>query len=133
MCIPNASVCPGDPVDAGVDVSVDVGPTRCTGDRDCGSGQSCCAGTGLCYPSACLGCCMVVRDSGVGGCTSNAQCASSQYCAGVGCGTTGACVTRPSVCPGVFAPVCGCDRNTYSNDCVAASRGVRVASTGACR
>jgi hypothetical protein len=44
----------------------------------------------------------------------------------------GECTARPSVCPGVFTPVCGCDRVTYSNECAAHAAGRSVASAGAC-
>lgn len=101
---------------------------RCASDAECGSGYSCCAGTGACYASACLACCMVVST----GCASNADCRATQWCAGTGCGTRGTCADRPGVCSTLYAPVCGCDRRTYSNECSAAGAGVRVASTGAC-
>jgi hypothetical protein len=127
-CIPNGAACPG--VDAGV---VDAGPSRCASDRDCASGQSCCAFTNQCYPSACLGCCMFPPpDAGPAACRSNADCTSTQYCAGTGCGTAGTCTTRPTICTTLYSPVCGCDGRTYSNECTANAAGVRVSTRGEC-
>ena len=44
----------------------------------------------------------------------------------------GICHTRPEVCPMIYAPVCGCDGRTYSNECAAETAGMSVAAKGAC-
>lgn len=45
---------------------------------------------------------------------------------------SGTCKPKPEMCPMIYAPVCGCDGQTYSNSCVAASHGVSVAAKGKC-
>jgi hypothetical protein len=65
-------------------------------------------------------------------------CGDGEYChyeLGDTCGfadATGECRTTPDVCIELFAPVCGCDGNTYSNSCFAASAGASVLHDGAC-
>ncbi len=68
-------------------------------------------------------------------CFQNADCGSSrEYCAKhVGdCDGQGECQPRPWICPDVWAPVCGCDGQTYSNACYAAIVGVNVDYKGPC-
>ena len=71
-----------------------------------------------------------------------AACAPGEFCrydANAVCGALdvpGTCqyVLTPASCPGVTACafVCGCDGNTYCDECHAAIGGTSVASEGAC-
>jgi hypothetical protein len=66
------------------------------------------------------------------------SCATGQFCnydKTTDCGfadQTGVCEEVPDGCAEIYAPVCGCDGETYSNRCEAHTKGVSVASEGTC-
>jgi len=74
-----------------------------------------------------------VGDGG-GNCTTNANCLITEYCErGAGkCSGKGVCTLRPQFCNNIVSPVCGCDKQTYSNECYAHKAGETVAYTGSC-
>lgn len=82
----------------------------------------------------------VVREGACGqacGGPTDAACLENEYCqhAQGDCDsgeTPGECRGRPEVCAEIAAPVCGCDGQTYGNECEAQAAGVNIRSTGAC-
>ena len=69
------------------------------------------------------------------GCSSHDDCGPSGACDMMGCAdatSSGVCVKAPKVCSRLWAPVCGCDGETYANDCKRLKAGVGVAHEGAC-
>lgn len=45
---------------------------------------------------------------------------------------SGVCAPRPEICAEIYAPVCGCDGQTYENACRAAGAGVSIRRQGTC-
>jgi hypothetical protein len=75
-----------------------------------------------------------------GSCYSTSDCAIGKFCDWRGAGAcgadqrTGSCVSLgPAFCSDLGFWVCGCDGNTYTNECHSAGSGVAVAYGGPCR
>lgn len=65
------------------------------------------------------------------------QCGPKEFCdfGRNTCGATdesGTCRARPTSCPDLFAPVCGCDGETHPNECDANAGGIDVNAGGGC-
>jgi len=66
------------------------------------------------------------------------QCSAGSFCnfpVEAVCGSfdaPGVCEPIPELCIEIFAPVCGCDGQTYGNSCFAAAAGVSVFAAGEC-
>lgn len=80
------------------------------------------AGASVAYKGECL----------ASACISNENCAATDFCQMKNCAPPGECIAKPTMCPLVYNPVCGCDDKTYNNSCVANSNGINVKSNGPC-
>jgi len=78
-------------------------------------------------PNSCLdGACLI-------SCYNNNQCSDDEFCELTHCAAeTGQCIGVPDACPHDFDPVCGCDGNTYDNDCLRLKEKISKNHDGAC-
>jgi hypothetical protein len=101
------------------------------------------AGAAAAAPTDSTVCCKTAARGKTCGGIATLSCASGEFCdyesdaGGQGCDGTvadagGTCEATPQDCPRDYVPVCGCNQETYANDCTAHSAGISILHDGAC-
>jgi len=128
--------------------SADIAGDDCFG-RICPRGTICCGGctpgTGACYSGGCPGAACPPPPADASAATDARACSDKAPACGPGqvcdldqagrCAAStvaGTCITRPTICPLIYDPVCGCDGRTYGSDCARQAAGAQLDHRGPC-